>query len=207
MKVKVTEKKVSITEISDVYEGEFGINRCDFILPKSFEELSVTAVFNGIPVPVTDGKCIIPSLPNGNCILGVYAYRKNGEETELMYSPKPTMFFVGKGSFCKEINEEILPEVFSYETYCQMLQGYWRELFGENTLNERKEDATEHQYYSAKAVNSMCKGYARALPNDSLDGEMVFAEDEVYNANTVNEIVLQFVEYVDNSIKDALGEA
>jgi hypothetical protein len=155
MKVKVTEKQVMVTEITEVYEGEFGINRCDFTLPKSFDELCVTAIFNGITVPLTDGKCIIPSLPNGNCILGVYAYRKSGEETELMYSPKPTMFFVGKGSFCSDVNEEIIPEVFSYETYCQMLQGYWRELFGENTLKEYKEDATEYQYYSAKAINEM----------------------------------------------------
>ena len=155
MKVKVNEKQVMITELTEIFEGEFGINRCDFTLPKSFDGLSVTAVFNGIPVPLTDGKCIIPSLPNGNCILGVYACRKNGEETEIMYSPKPTMFFVGKGSFCSDINEEIVPEVFSYETYCQMLQGYWRELFGENTLKEYKEDATEYQYYSAKVINEM----------------------------------------------------
>ena len=155
MKVKVTEKNVMITEISEVYEGEFGINRCDFTLPKSFDGLSVTAIFNGIPVPLTDGKCIIPSLKNGNCILGVYAYRKNGEQTELMYSPKPTMFFVGKGSFCREIDEEIIPEVFSYETYCQMLQGYWREILNSNTLSEYTENATEYQYYSAKALNEI----------------------------------------------------
>ena len=155
MKVKVNEKQVTISEPTDVFEGEFGINRCDFTLPKSFDGLSVTAVFYGIPVPLTDGKCIIPSLPNGNCILGVYACRKNGEETEIMYSPKPTMFFVGKGSFCRDINEEIIPEVFSYETYCQILQGYWRELFGENTLKEYKAAATEYQYYSAKTVNEM----------------------------------------------------
>ena len=158
MKVKVTEKQVMITEITEVYEGEFGINRCDFTLPKSFQGLCVTAVFNGIPVPLTDGKCIIPSLPNGNCILGVYAYRKNGDETELMYSPKPTMFFVGRGSFPKEINEEIIPEAFSYETYCQMLQGYWRELFGENTLGEYNQAANEYQFYSAKAINEMIGG-------------------------------------------------
>ncbi len=155
MKVKVTEKNVMITEISEVYEGEFGINRCDFTLPKSFQGLSVTAIFNGIPVPLTDGKCIIPCLKNGNCILGVYAYRKNGEETELMYSPKPTMFFVGKGSFCREIDEEIIPEVFTYETYCQMLQGYWREILNSNTLPEYTENATEYQYYSAKALNEI----------------------------------------------------
>jgi hypothetical protein len=157
MKVKVTEKQVMLTEITEIYEGEFGINRCDFTLPKSFDGLSVTAIFNGIPVPLTDGKCIIPSLNNGNCILGVYAYKKNGEEMELMYSPKPTMFFVGKGSFCKEINEEIIPEVFEYETYCQMLLGFWRELIKSNTLSEYTENATEYQYYSAKALNGMYK--------------------------------------------------
>lgn len=155
MRVKVTEKQVMITEISEVYEGEFGINRCDFSLPKAFNDLAVTAVFNGIPVPLTDGKCIIPALSNGNCILGVYAYRKNGEEMELVYSPKPTMFFVGKGSFVREISEEVIPEVFEYETYCQMLQGYWREIFGENTLPEYKADANQYQYYSAKVINEM----------------------------------------------------
>ena len=155
MKVKVTEKKVAVMEPDEIYEGEFGVNRCYFTLPKSFEGLSVTAVFNGIPVPLIDGKCIVPMLPNGNCIFGVYAYKKNGEETELMYSPKPTMFFVGKGSFCNEPNDAVIPKVFSYEAYCRMLQLYWRELFGENTLSEYKPDANEHQYYSAKVLNEM----------------------------------------------------
>ena len=155
MKVKVTEKQVMVTEITEIFEGEFGINRCDFTLPESFEGLSVTAIFNGIPVPLTEGRCIIPSLKNGNCILGVYAYRKNGEEMELMYSPKPTMFFVGKGSFCRDINEEIIPEVFEYETYCQMLQGYWREILNSNTLAQYTENGTEYQYYSAKVLNEM----------------------------------------------------
>ncbi|MBE6800682.1 MAG: hypothetical protein E7529_05710 [Ruminococcaceae bacterium] len=179
MKVKVTEKQVMITEITEVYEGEFGVNRCDFTLPKSFEGLSVTAIFNGIPVPLVDGKCIIPSLKNGNCILGVYAYKENESQTELMYSPKPTMFFVGKGSFCREINEEIIPEVFSYETYCRMLQGYWRELFGENTLNEYKPDANQYQYYSAMAVNTMFSDLGEGLENSFDDYATKAYIDEV----------------------------
>ncbi len=158
MRVKVTEKQVFITELDSIIEGEYCINRCDFVLPKSFDGLSVTAIFNGIPVPLTDGKCIIPALKNGNCIFGVYAYRKNGDEMELMYSPRPTMFFVDKGSYCDDVNEEIIPEVFDYETYCRMLQGYWRELFGENTLSEFKENANEYQFYSAKGINEMLMG-------------------------------------------------
>ena len=173
MRVKVTEKQVMITEITEVYEGEFGINRCDFTLPKSFDGLSVTAIFNGIPVPLTDGKCIIPSLPNGNCIFGVYAYRQNGEEMELMYSPKPTMFFVGKGSFIRDTNVEIPPEVFEYEIYCRMLQGYWRELFGENTLKEYREDAQWYQFYSAAAINEMLKNIGEAMDDAFVSKEYV----------------------------------
>lgn len=155
MKVKVTEKRLTITELTEVFEGEFCVNRCDFCLPECFEGLSVTAIFNGIPVPLTDGKCIIPNLPNGNCVLGVYAYRKNGDEMELMYSPKPTMFFVGKGSYCKDTGVEVAPEVFDYETYCRMLQDYWREILSSNTLPQYTEGATENQYYSAKLINEL----------------------------------------------------
>ncbi len=155
MKVKVTEKQVSITEISQVNQGEYGINKCEFSLPECFDGLSVTAVFNGIPVLLTDGKCYIPSLKNGNCILGVYAYRQNDGETEIMYSPKPTMFFVEKGSFCDSFNEFVIPEVFDYETYCRMLQDYWRDIINFNTLSEYTQAATENQYYSAKVLNEM----------------------------------------------------
>lgn len=155
MRVEVTEKKVMITQISEVYEGEFGINRCDFTLPESFEGLSVTAIFNGVPVPLVDGKCIIPSLNKGNCILGVYAYRKNGEDLELMYSPKPTVFFVDEGSFCSDINAQTVPEISDLESYCSMLQEYWKEILSVNTLHEYTEAATEYQIYSAKAINEM----------------------------------------------------
>lgn len=153
MKIKVTEKQVMITEISQVNEGEYGINRCDFSLPKSFDGLCVTAVFNGVPAPLTEGRCIIPPLKNGNCIVGVYAYRQADGETEIMYSPKPTMFFVEKGSFCSCFEEIDVPQVYDYETYCQMLQGYWREIIDSNTLPEIKTDATKYQYYSAKVIN------------------------------------------------------
>ena len=210
MKVKVTEKKVMITEISEVYEGEFGINRCDFTLPKSFEGLAVTAIFNGIPVPLTDGKCIIPSLGNGNCILGVYAYRKNGEEMELMYSPKPTMFFVGKGSFCKDFNEENLPEVFDYETYCQMLQGYWRELLESNSLPEYTEDATRYQYYSAKAFNEMLlsvhEEFNKAITNSDAELQDIRIGYEGTSYETAGEAVRSQLKAVNNNFETIYGK-
>jgi hypothetical protein len=74
---------------------------------------------------------------------------------------------------------ELIPEVFDYETYCQMLQGYWRELFGENTLNEYMENVTEHQFYSAKAVNEIVDNIKTKIMGE-LDeiGDLVGGETE-----------------------------
>ena len=155
MKIKVTEKQVMITELSQVIEGEYGINECEFILPKSFDGLCVTAIFNGIPTPVVNSKCFIPSLKNGNCIVGVYAYRETLGETEVMYSPRPTMFFVDKGSFTEDIREAVIPQKFDYDLYCEMLRDYWADLIKSNTVPKYTENATEKQYYSAKAVNEI----------------------------------------------------
>ena len=158
MKIKVTEKQVMITELSEVIEGEYGVNECEFALPKSFDGLCVTAIFNGIPTPLVNSKCFIPSLKNGNCIVGVYAYRETLGETEIMYSPRPTMFFVDKGSFTEDVGEEVIPQIGDYDLYCEMLRDYWADLIKSNTVPQYTENATEKQYYSAKAINEMIGG-------------------------------------------------
>lgn len=127
MKVSVSEKEVKITEMSVVCEGDCCVNKCFFALPKSFDGLSVTAVFGGVSVPLVNGECFIPSLKKGNTALGVYAYKRNGEELKLMYSPKSTYFYVEKGSFTDEISEEEVPEISRFEEFCGMLASYCTE--------------------------------------------------------------------------------
>ncbi len=118
MRVSVSEKTVTITENSQVNYGEHGVNVCFFTLPECFNDLCVTAVFDGIPVPVSGGECVIPSLKKGNVTLGVYAYKRVGEQVEVMYSPKPTVFYVGEGSFCEDEMAEEVPAVGRFEEYC-----------------------------------------------------------------------------------------
>lgn len=141
MIVSVSKDEVKITELSQVNQGDYKVNLCTFILPECFSGLSVTAVFNGIHVPVAGNRCYIPNLENGNCILGVYAYKEENGETELMYSPKPTVFYVDKGSFTTDVNTEDLPKVFDYETYCNMLKEFWEQIINENTLTSFDENA------------------------------------------------------------------
>ncbi len=141
MIVSVSKDEVKITELTQVNQGDYKVNLCTFILPECFSGLSVTAVFNGIHVPVAGNRCYIPNLENGNCILGVYAYKEENGETTLMYSPKPTVFYVDKGSFTTDVNTEDLPKVFDYETYCNMLKEFWEQIIKENALTSYDENA------------------------------------------------------------------
>ncbi|MGN1317297.1 MAG: hypothetical protein ACI4VW_09610 [Acutalibacteraceae bacterium] len=155
MTVTVTEKEVKITDLNQVNAGEYRVSQCEFVLPQCFDGLSVMAVFNGIPVPLVNAKCYIPPMDSGDCVLGVYGYKKTGEELELIYSPKPTVFYVEKGSYSENKVELKIPELFDFEEYCSMLRDYWQEIIESNTLGEYTKTATEKQYYSAKVLNDM----------------------------------------------------
>ena len=157
MKVIVTKEAVVIAEYSCINEGEVCVNTCYFDLPECFEGLSVTAAFNNIPVPVTDNQCNIPSLKKGTVTLGVYAYREDENGVTLMYSPKPTVFYVNVGSYSDEIGVEETPTVTEFEKYCtqfsEMAIGMLeRAETPENKVTEITEESTHEQYPSAKAT-------------------------------------------------------
>lgn len=157
MKVKVTKDAVTITEQTSINEGEVCVNFCYFDLPECFDGLSVTAVFNNIPVPITDNWCNIPSLKKGTVVLGVYAYTESEGAVTLMYSPKPTSFYVGAGSFTGEIGLEEIPSVSEMEQYCK---SFSQKILDELSQFEKKKNkvmeitdaSTDEEYPSAKAV-------------------------------------------------------
>lgn len=128
MIVEVTKDNVLIKEGSVINAGEICVNKCVFHLPECFEGLVVTAVFNNIPVPLANGECFVPSLEKGNAVLGVYAYKDNNGSVELMYSPRPTSFFVYGGSYSDEINEEAVAQISQYEQYCRMILNEYESL-------------------------------------------------------------------------------
>lgn len=166
MKVSVTKEKVVITESSSINEGEYRVNKCEFQLPECFDELTVTAVFDNIPVPLFGGECYIPNLKSGTCTLGVYAYRETEEGLQLMYSPKPTMFYVDAGSYSDSIGEEELPEISVFERYCKEIS--------ENAIHKNsivdsfdiEEELPSDKLYSVKAVNEFAEIVAQELEND-----------------------------------------
>lgn len=174
MKVTVTEKEVKITQLSQINRGDYNVNECEFRLPESFNGLSVMAVFNGICVPLVNSRCYVPSLEKGNCVLGAYAYRSLGEEFELLYSPKPTVFYVEEGSYTENPVRENLPAVDETEKYCELLRDYWEEIIESNTLPEYRADASEKSYYSAKVINGM---YSALQGDMDAIGELIGGDD------------------------------
>ena len=171
MKVIVTKEAVVIAEYSCINEGEVCVNTCYFDLPECFEGLCVTAAFNNIPVPVTDNKCNIPSLKKGTVTLGVYAYREDENGVTLMYSPKPTVFYVNQGSYSEEIGVEEMPSVTEFEKYCtqfsEMAMGILEGAeMPSNKVTEITEESTDEQYPSAKATyTGILKEKSRANNN------------------------------------------
>lgn len=171
MKVIITKETVVIAEYSCINEGEVCVNTCYFDLPECFEGLCVTAAFNNIPVPVTDNKCNIPSLKKGTVTLGVYAYREDENGVTLMYSPKPTVFYVNQGSYSEEIGVEETPSVTEFEKYCtqfsEMAMGILEGAeMPSNKVTEITEESTDEQYPSAKATyTGILKEKSRANNN------------------------------------------
>lgn len=162
MKVKVTKEAVSVTEYRCVNEGEVGVNSCTFDLPDCFDGLCVTAVFNNIPVPVNENVCVIPSLKNGTVRFGVYAYKEDENKITLMYSPKPTCFYVDEGSYSEEIGVEDTPTLTQYEQYCRSFSNEIikkTSLDGtektQNKITEITEESTDSEYPTAKAVYTL----------------------------------------------------
>ena len=171
MKVIITKETVVIAEYSCINEGEVCVNTCYFDLPECFEGLCVTAAFNNIPVPVTDNKCNIPSLKKGTVTLGVYAYREDENGVTLMYSPKPTVFYVNQGSYSEEIGVEEMPSVTEFEKYCtqfsEMAMGILEGAeMPSNKVTEITKESTDEQYPSAKATyTGILKEKSRANNN------------------------------------------
>ncbi len=178
MRVKVTKDAVAITEYTSVNAGERGVNLCELQLPAEFSDLTVTASFNNIPVPVSEGECVIPTLKKGTAVLGVYAYKEGEQGVELMYSPKPTVFYVSEGSYTGEVAVESAPSAGEFEKYCQQFTALLAERVADSEKTKNKttaltEDSTHEQYPTAKAVYDGLQKFNRVTAlekNDFVNG-------------------------------------
>ncbi len=190
MKIKVTKESVCITESVVVNESELNVNLCDFVLPECFDGLTVTAMFNNIPVPLTGTQCYIPSLKSGTAILGVYAYSENeAGELSLMYSPKPACFYVNKGSYNEKISVEKIPTISEFERYCATVSALTfpkSDVVGEVDLEG---SFTDSQVYSVAALNSALTELGEFLGNceEKIDLLSEVAEKTPNKITDVNE--------------------
>ena len=202
MKVNVTKDAVVITEYTTINGGEAGVNTCHFQLPKEFSGLTVTAAFNNIPVPVINGECLAPTLKKGTVVLGVYAYKEGDEGVALMYSPKPTAFYVNEGSYIEEPAVEETPTIGEYEKYCTMFSEYLaRKVDGyeslENKVGEITEASTHGQYPSARAVYELVGNKKEIELLDEVVLDEVHTHDQVYSAGAMDEALVVLGEAIE----------
>ncbi len=172
MLVNVTKEQVQITEQAKVHSGDFLVHKCVFSLSEDFQGLSVTACFGDIKVPLADNECYVPALEKGNCVLGVYAYREVDGETELMYSPKPTVFYVSEGSFKAESGNEDIPTAGEFESYCNQLAQIVSDRDmdfekSENKVNVINDSTEDEKFPTAQAVKAYVEDSIAAIPQCS----------------------------------------
>ncbi len=197
MIIDVTKERVAITECHVVTEGEYCVNECEFYLPECFDGLTVTAVFNDIPVPLLNNKCFVPSLKKGGAVLGVYAYRKNGDNLELVYSPKPTAFYVEEGSYTGANGVEETPELSKYEEYCTMLSQLCENLISQIDYIDK---ASLTQELSAESTHSQVPT-ASAVYEHGEEITKKFNE----NITALDEKHMDFMSSVSNALKGELS--
>lgn len=176
MVVEVTKEKIVIKEASVINEGEVCVNKCKFNLPDCFKNLTVTASFNNIPVPLVNNQCVIPSLKKGTATLGVYAYKENDDGIELMYSPKPTAFFVSDGSYSEEISDEAVYDISQYERYCKMIADCYEEL--ETSVTNAETVRQKAEASRIKIFNENEDYRIRTFESRELEREAEFKENE-----------------------------
>lgn len=130
MNLNVTVDSVLITSLNYIHVGEYNVNQLNFTFSSEYtSDLVINAVFqlnngNSYQMSVLNGQCSIPQevlQQVGNVVLGVYAYKVNGQQLELRYSPFPTSFVVINGSYDPNAqqSQEITPTQF--EQYMQAL--------------------------------------------------------------------------------------
>ena len=172
MKIGVTKQQVSILVPERINSSEKGVNTCEFVLPDEFDGLTVTAVFNGVPVPLeSDLTCVIPPLEKGDCTLGVYAYREDEGEVELMYSPSPAAFFVERGSFETQQGSEIGVDISLYEQYCILMRNHADSLADELSQAEEIRASAETERVSAESLRAASENTRQTAEAERLSAE------------------------------------
>ncbi len=98
---KVTENEVTkINQVGDSTTGSIGQIKCTFDLDPIYSDLTCVAVFNEIKIPMIRGVCYADNIPEGRCVVGVYAYNETTEGTVYKrISPKPCVIVVDRGSY------------------------------------------------------------------------------------------------------------
>lgn len=97
---KVTENEVTkINQIGDSTTGSIGQIKCTFDLDPIYSDLTCVAVFNNIKIPMIRGVCYADNIPEGRCVVGVYAYSETDSTVNKRISPKPCVIVVNRGSY------------------------------------------------------------------------------------------------------------
>lgn len=211
MNIIVNPHDLTIEEKDIVNEGEYNITQLNFQFSKEYtDDLVKKAIFIGndnkaYEMLINKNSCGIPSeilLKHQLVLLGVYAYKVNGDDLVLRYSPTPKIFQISDGSYKADSipSEEITPSQF--EQYQQALQNGLAEVNAKlkevintsETLEENGTYAKKQGDYAKETTDELISKVengdfngATFTPSVSNDGDLSWSNDKgLDNPITVN---------------------
>ena len=160
MKIRVDKDNLRIIELSQLESGEVNSTQVEFIFTPEYEDLIKTAVFTlgdkSYKVILQNDKCFVPQevLVEGNKItIGVYAFKVEGEDLKLRYSPVPVTAEILKGSYVEEAENTSHPTPTEIEQLMELISKNTSDiesLDNRVTTLENKEGSCETQIENIK---------------------------------------------------------
>lgn len=200
MQIRVDKDNLRIIKLSQLESGEVDVTEVNFIFTPEYKDLIKTAVFTlgdkSYKVILQNDKCYIPLevLVEGNKItIGVYAFKSEGEELILRYSPVPVTAEILKGSYVEEAENTSHPTPTEIEQLMNLIQSNTDSI---NDLSDRVDTLEQDKDKCCRDIDS--------IKDDLIDikSDIQDLEDDVTSIRSDINNINENIEDIESEILD-----
>lgn len=192
----VTEDEVTkVSQVGDSTTGSIGQIECTFDLDPIYNDMTCVAVFNEVKIPMIRGVCYADNIPEGRCVVGVYAYSETDGIIDKRISPKPCIIVVDRGSYLEGYDPEP-PTASETERFYNLIN----EAISSGKIKGEKGDKGDPgvvrdvlDYKRVSLLNSDGEAIIPLAKDDGTPGLLAFKVNSgLYYDNYTNEIKVKF---------------
>ena len=204
MQIRVDKDNLRIIKLSQLESGEVDVTEVNFIFSPEYDNLSKVAVFTlgdkSYKVILQNDKCYIPTevLVEGNKItIGVYAFKVDGEQLTLRYSPVPVTAEILKGSYVEHAENSSDPTPTEIEQLLDLINS---NSIAIDDLSERVNTLEQDKDKCCRDIDS--------IKEDLIDikSDIQDLEDDVTSINSNINNINENIDDIEGEILDINGD-